>query len=127
MLRSFLAYQGSFFGGIYVSAGDLDGDQKAKIIVGLGAGAESFVRVFYGASPDEIFQFPVANSKFHGGVRVGLVRDLNGNGRTEIITGTGPGGGSHVQVFDGLTHQILDDLIVDKANLSGGIFVAGRR
>ena len=72
-------------------------------------------------------QFPAASADFHGGVRVGLVRDLNADGLPEIITGTGPGGRSNVRVFDGLTHQQLDDLFAYGDLFTGGIFVAGRR
>lgn len=127
VLRDFLAYRRSFRGGVYVAAGDLDGDQRAEIITGMGAGGQPLVKVFDGVTGAAVFQFRAAHADFRGGVRVGLVRDLNGDGLPEIITGTGPGGRSHVQVFDGLTHQQLDDLFAYGALLSGGVFVAGRR
>jgi hypothetical protein len=127
VLRSFLAFPRSFHGGVYVAAGDLDGDHRAEIIAGMGPGGQPVAQVFDGTTGTPGVQLQAADATFTGGVRVGLVRDLNGDGLPEIITGTGPGGGSEVRVFDGLTQQPLDDLFADDATLSGGVFVAGRR
>jgi hypothetical protein len=59
-------------------------------------------------------------------VRVGAVRDLNGDGGPELITGADPGGDSKVKVFDGLTLQELDDFFAYPGLVHDGVFVAGR-
>ena len=45
---------------------------------------------------------------FTGGVTVAAI-DLTDDGMPEIITGTGPGGGSHARVFDSQTGELLHD------------------
>jgi len=50
--------------------------------------------------------------------------DLNGDGRAEVITGAGPGGGPHVRVFDGTTgNEILGTFAFDPS-FPGGVFVS---
>jgi hypothetical protein len=62
----------------------------------------------------------------NGGSTVALA-DINGDGIADIITGTGPGGGPHVRVFDGPTSQQLTGLIGSfygyDPNFAGGVFV----
>ena len=48
-LASFLAFDPGFTGGVHVAAGDINGDGRADLIVGAGAGAAPHVRVFSGA------------------------------------------------------------------------------
>ena len=47
-VRSFFAYGPSFSGGVYVAAGDINGDTYGDIITGAGASA-THVKVFSGA------------------------------------------------------------------------------
>ncbi len=55
--------------------------------------------------------------------------DLNGDGKADIVTGTGPGGGPHVRVFDGATGAPIagpiGSFFAYSPASTGGVFVAG--
>src|SRR5438105_4595107 len=122
---SFFAFAANFNLGIYVAAGDINGDGRADIIVGAGEGNGSSpqVKVFSGADGTTLLQsfFAFAPS-FTGGVRV-AAGDVNGDGRADIITGAGPGGGQ-VVVYSGKDLSILKNFFPFGANYTGGVYVA---
>ncbi|MEQ9407061.1 MAG: Ig-like domain-containing protein [Fuerstiella sp.] len=120
-LRSFFAFDPSFRGGIFVGAGDLNGDSFSDIIVGADAGGGPRVRVFSGADHSELFNFFAYDTSFTGGVRV-AAGDVTGDGIPDIITGAGPGGGPHVRVFDGSTPQPGGGAGIDIGGQSGNFF-----
>lgn len=60
---------------------------------------------------------------FQGGINV-AVADLNGNGIPDSITGAGPGGGPHVQVFDASDNRLLASFFAFDPNFRGGVSVA---
>jgi len=97
-INEFLAYGKSFDRGIYVAVGDVDGDGTREIVTGTAYGGGPHVRIFdgYGNIEGNFFAY---NSAFRGGVFV-TVRDLDNDGKAEIITGAGPTGGPHVKVWD---------------------------
>jgi len=99
LLMSFTAYPGLFRTGIFVAAGDVNGDGRADIIVAPDAGASPVVRVFDGTTGALIASFSAYDPTFKGGVAV-AAGDVNGDGRDDIITGAG-GFGGHVKVFNG--------------------------
>lgn len=94
---SFLAFDPGFTGGVYVAAGDVNGDGLAEVIASPGSGGGPLVGVFtVGGQP--LSSFFAYDSSFRGGVRVAAA-DLSGDGIAEIITGAGPGGGPQMNVF----------------------------
>src|SRR5262249_38941684 len=97
LIRSFYAYDAGFSGGVFVAAGDVNGDGKADIITGAGPGAGPHVKVFDAVTNSEIKSFFAFDAGFTGGVRV-AAGDVNGDGKADIITGQGSGGGA-VKVF----------------------------
>jgi hypothetical protein len=99
---SFFAYDAAFAGGVWVGAGDVDGDGVDEVVTGAGPGGGPDVRVFRLApdgTPTLAAAFLAYAPAFAGGVFVAAA-DLDGDGRAEIVTGAGPGGGPHVKVFD---------------------------
>jgi hypothetical protein len=110
-----------FLGGVFVGTGDVNGDGRSDIISGAGPGTGAVVRIHDGRTQTEVRTF-TAYSGFTGGVRV-AAGDVNGDGRDDIITGAGPGGGPHVKVFDGRTGDVLHDFQAFSNTFSGGIFV----
>jgi uncharacterized repeat protein (TIGR01451 family) len=100
-IAGFFAYDPGFTGGVSVATGDIDGDGVAEIVTGPGPGGGPHVRVFnVSGAVTERASFMAYDPAFPGGVLVAS-GDLNGDGRAEIITGPGPGGGPHVRVFTG--------------------------
>jgi hypothetical protein len=126
ILQSFFAYAPTFHGGIFVAAGDINGDGKDDIITGAGPGAGPHVKVFDGASLQAIDSFFAYYPGFHAGVRV-AVGDVNGDGIPDIITGAGHGAAQPLRAFDGVSLAALDSFFALDPRTSKGFFVAGSR
>ena len=92
----------NFQGNANLADGDVDGDGKEEIIAGAGPGGGPQVRIFNADSSLQT-QFFAYNPDFRGGVNVAS-GDVDGDGKEEIITGAGPGGGPHVRIFDQENH-----------------------
>ncbi|MFL5338953.1 MAG: glycoside hydrolase family 44 protein [Gemmataceae bacterium] len=123
-LGSFWAYNPAFTSGVFVAAADVTGDGKAEIITGAGAGGGPHVEVFDGATGQIIRSFFAYNSAFVGGVTV-AAGDVTGDGKADIITGAGPGGGPNVKVFNGTNLATVYSFFAFDPSFSGGVFVAG--
>ncbi len=123
-VRSFLAFPKSVVGGVNLAVGDVDGDGVADIVVAPNKGVSPEVRVYNTAGQWQR-AFQVLNDRFLGGIDV-VVADLDGDGRAEIITGAGPGGGPHVQVFDGFG-KLKDQFFAYDKNFRGGLNVGSIR
>jgi hypothetical protein len=120
---SFMAYNPLFFGGVYVAAGDIDGDGRADIVTGADTGGGPHVMAFSGADLHVLRSFFAYSPFFTGGVRV-AAGDVNGDGHAEIITAAGPGGGPHVRVWDGVTGAEVGGFFAFESTFADGVFVA---
>src|SRR5204863_7505353 len=68
------------------------------------------------------FDLMAYDAGFAGGVRV-AVGDVNGDGVPDVITGAGPGAGTHVKVFDGATGAEIRSFLA-YPGFAGGVTVA---
>ncbi|MEY2469375.1 MAG: hypothetical protein QOF21_2073 [Actinomycetota bacterium] len=130
-IASFFAYNEAFPGGVRVALGDLDGDGTDEIITGAGPGGGPHVKVFHVGADGSLTQpfgggFFAYDAAFAGGVWVGA-GDVNGDGKDDIITGAGSGGGPHVRAFSvaagGVFQEIASFFAYNEA-FAGGVTVA---
>jgi hypothetical protein len=121
----FMAYAETFAGGIYVASGDIDNDGIDEIVTGVGVGGGPQVRTF-DMNGNVVFTpgFFAYGKNFRGGVRV-AVGDFNGDGKEEIITGSGPGGGPQVMGYTRYGVRILNFFAYDERLRTGVNVAAG--
>jgi hypothetical protein len=129
LIRSFYAFPPTFRGGVFVAAGDINGDGHADIIVGAGEGGLPEVNIFDGATThlsaiffavDPNYQTPDHRPRTSG-VHVGFTGEP-GAGR--IITGTGVNLSPLVEVYDASTLNLLDSFYAFDVLFAGGISVS---
>ena len=135
LLGNFLAFDPSFTGGVWVAAGDINGDGLADIITGAGPGGGPNVKVVDArklnlvqangviAQAALLARFSAYDSTFRGGVRV-AAGDINGDGRIDIVTGAGPGGPPRVKVFTGPDLAEGASFLAFEKGFRGGVTVA---
>ncbi len=121
--KEFLAYSPQFTGGVNISVGDLNGDNKADIITGAGAGGGPHVKAFT-YNGNEFLSFFAYGSNFTGGVEV-EVADWNKDGKNNIITAPGPGGGPHIKVWS-KSGNYMAQFFPFSSNFTSGINIAVR-
>ena len=122
-IRSFFAFAEGFSGGVSVGVGDVNGDVRGDLVVGAGPGGGPHVKVFDGRTGQLISEFFAYDKGFRGGLSV-AVGDVTGDGRADIVTGAGPGGGPHVKVFNGTTGAEVRSFFPYSTGFTGGVSVA---
>jgi uncharacterized protein (TIGR03118 family) len=124
LMRQFFAFNPAFIGGSYVAAGDVTGSGFDDIIVGADAGGGPNVTVFSGKDNSVVLNFFAYNPAFVGGVRV-AAGDVDVDGKAEIITGPGAGGGPQVTVFkdSGSGVAVLTSFFAYNPAFNAGIYV----
>jgi len=114
VIKEYTPFGAKFKGGVRVAVGDVDyfgvgkGLQPAlfngtedDIIVGQGFGGNK-VKVYKGATSEELMTFTVGGAKYRGGVSVGSGY-VNQDSFADIIVGRNSGKPSVAEVFDGRT------------------------
>jgi hypothetical protein len=120
VLSDFFAFESAFRGGVTVASADVNGDGFDDYIVGTGVGGAPRVAVYSGQDPSVVLQnFFAYDSSFRDGVNVGA-GDVNGDGDSDIVIGSGTGGAPHVRVISGLNGSELANFFAFNSSLRGG-------
>ena len=107
--------------GDFVAAGDVEGNRRAQIVVGADAGGEPRVSI-YDQTGKLLSSFLAFEPTFAGGVRV-AVGDLDGDGKAEVIVGSGPGRPAQVRIFT-VSGTLLRTIVPFTQSFQGGVFPA---
>jgi uncharacterized delta-60 repeat protein len=113
LLNDFFAFDPSLRNGVYVTIGDADGDGFSDLFIGAGPGGSPRVLGLSGktlvtsgavsAIDAPLANFFVAgNASNRGGVRLST-QDIDGDGKADLVTGTGEGQASFIRVYFGKT------------------------
>jgi hypothetical protein len=96
-------------GGIRVASGDLDGDGKSELVIGLGSGSNGWLLILDDAStgfkPLRWIQVPWPAYNAANGEVFPAIGDLDGDGRGEIVLGLGAGGQGWYAILDDATQN----------------------
>ena len=143
LIADFFAFPGSdaetLRNGVFVAAGDVDGDGFAELIFGGGPGGAPRVFVLSGAKLGSgdvagAQSFPVANyfvagnADDRGGVRL-AVKNADADAKADVVAGSGEGRPSKVRIYLGANFSgageptTFQDLDPFAATLPGGVFV----
>lgn len=118
-----MVFDGVFQGGGEVAAGNVNGVGRDEIVIA-GAAGKPTVQVYKydGALRSEFFPY---EEEMPYGIHV-AVGDLDKDGKAEIITGAGKGGGAHVRVFDGEGNpkKYNPGFFAYSDDFRGGVYVA---
>lgn len=94
-----LAYRQEFRGGATVSLGDWDGDGLREIVVAAGVGGGPHIRSYKTDGKDWRGSFFAYSADQQGGAAIALA-DTDGDGRAELLAGSGKGMTPQVRLYD---------------------------
>jgi uncharacterized delta-60 repeat protein len=130
-VADFFAFEGSFTGGVFVAAADLDGDGKAEVVVTPDRGGGPVVAVFTAAGVERVRFLGIQDDTFRGGARAAL-GDVTGDGAPDLVVSAGFLGGPRIALFDGRDlaagradpRKLVADFFAFEDGLRNGAFVA---
>jgi hypothetical protein len=101
----FFAFEQALRNGVFVTAADLTGDGKAEVVAGGGPGGGPRVSAFQAGDlaaggTARLVDYFAGDPANRGGVRV-AVKDLDGDGTDDLVTGAGAGAGDRVTTYPG--------------------------
>jgi hypothetical protein len=135
LTQTFSAYPGEPFGpiGMFVAAGDFDGDGRAEIVVSPDQGGGARVQVFQFQAGQLIQRanfFGIDDPAFRGGARISL-GDIDGDGTTDLVVAAGFGGGPRIAIYSGrglfsssVPPKLVADFFAFEQTLRNGTYVA---
>ncbi len=124
----------SFTGGVYVAAGDLNGDKTADLVVTADVGGGPRVLVYSGVGFKQVGDFfGIDDPNFRGGARP-AIGDINNDGIGDLVIAAGFGGGPRIAGYVGPSvfgasgtnppTKAFLDFFAFEPSLTNGVFVA---
>lgn len=149
MVAPFNVFEDTFTGGLFVAAGDLNGDGRAEIVVTPDLSGGPVAAIYDGASlaaeltrdaAQIVRFFGINDPAFRGGARPAL-GDVNGDGTPDLIISAGFGGGPRIAIYKGdqivanaaslaasgvagAPFQLTTDFFAFESSVRNGVFVA---
>jgi hypothetical protein len=144
LVPDFYAFETTLRNGTFVAAGDINGDGKAELAFGGGPSGSDRVRIFDAAqllaappfqtldaapSSAQLDNFFTGDPSLRGGVHL-AIRPIDNTGKAALITGSGSGEHSRIQVYRATTllanpAPSAPDQVIDPFGevLADGVFV----
>jgi streptogramin lyase len=135
LLQSFMAYPLRYSNGVFVTAGDVNGDGKADIIVSEMGPGQGFPQVRVFRSDGVVLDYnPFTTMGVNGstgqalaenGIHVGFLSDTEGDGGGEILVSQSSYGAPTANVLDPADGKVLDAFFAYDPRFLGGLFIGG--
>jgi hypothetical protein len=134
-LASFQPFEPAFVGGVFLAAGDVNGDGVPDLVATPDRTGGPVVALFDGAAlaVGQVFNFArfmgIDDPNFRGGAWA-AIGDVNGDGFDDVVVSAGFGGGPRVAVFDGRSvagngqGRLAPDFFAFEPGLRNGAYVA---
>ncbi len=122
------AFGSNYSGGVRVAAGYFNDDDNVDIVVGQGTGDSNGaeVKVLDGTKLDDPLQGVLFDRWVYQGVSGGVylaAGDVTHDGKDDVITGPGTGGGPDIRVYDGRDFSQAYQFWAYNTNFTGGVRV----
>jgi hypothetical protein len=130
LVNDFYVFDETLRTGVYLTAGDADGDGFADVFAGTGVGGGPRVRVVSGAAlaagrgQVNLADFFAGDPENRGGVRVGVV-DWDRDGKADLLAGFGDGTAVGIYAGADMTSKVSPDAVAwfTAFDISGGVYV----
>src|SRR5207247_3940184 len=135
-IADFSPFGDKFTGGVFVGAGDVNGDFRPDLVITPDKSGGARIRIYNGTDFSTLADFigiidgnNKPDTAFRGGARA-AIGDINGDGFGDVVVAAGSGDGPRIATFSGKNlglnggPKLFGDFLAFEATLRNGSFVA---